>query len=400
MQAPETHAVLDALGGEARFVGGAVRNALIGEPVADVDIATPLVPEEVMRRLTAAGLRAVPTGIEHGTITAVANGTPYEVTTLRRDVETDGRRAVIAFTADWREDALRRDFTMNALYADREGVVYDYFGGIADLQARRVRFVGDARARIREDYLRILRLFRFHAWYGRGELDSEALDASVAEKTGLKKLSGERVQKELLRLLEAKDPLPSLEAMLRTQILAEILPGEIDLPRLRRLLSIEEANALVPDAVLRFSALLPDSKPALRSVAGQLRLSNAIRDRLIAAADADSRIGAALSHAEARQLIYRLGGACFRDQVLRQWAGSGAPADDASWRALLTLSQTWKPPIFPLDGNDVMAIGIEEGRQIGIALRDAESWWIDRDFQPDRAALLQHLKNIVTKPRV
>jgi poly(A) polymerase len=403
MTAAETRAVFDALlqdGGAARFVGGAVRNALLGEPAGDVDIATPLVPGVVMARLTAAGLGAVPTGIEHGTVTAVANGKPFEVTTLRRDVETDGRRAVIAFTTDWREDAMRRDFTMNALYADQDGTVYDFFGGVADLRARLVRFVGDAHTRIREDYLRILRLFRFHAWYGAGELDAEALAAAVAEKAGLKKLSGERVQKELLRLLEAKNPLATLTVMHRTGILAEIFPSDVHPDRFERLLSIEAANALSADAALRLSALLPDDMQVLRSIAGQLRLSNALRDRLIQAADVDGRITAALSHSDARKLIYRLGAQCFRDQILRQWANAGAAPNDASWRALLNLRETWKAPVFPLDGNDVMALGLDEGREIGVALRDAENWWVDQDFAPDRFALLERLKQFITKPRV
>ena len=403
MTAPETRAVMDALtrdGGAARFVGGAVRNALIGEAVGDVDIATPLLPDEVTARLKAASLGAAPTGIEHGTITAIANGKPFEVTTLRRDVETDGRRAVIAFTTDWREDAQRRDFTMNALYAGDDGTIYDYFGGVADLNARHVRFVGDARMRIREDYLRILRLFRFHAWYGAGEIDGVALSASIAEKSGLKKLSGERVQKELLRLLEAKDPLAALGVMARTQILAEILPTEIDLARLQRLTAIEAANALAPNCVLRFSALLPDNLQILRGIAGQLRLSNAARDRLLEAADTDARISAALPQAEARKLLYRLGAQCFGDQLLRQWAGSGAPAEDSSWRALLILKEKWKPPAFPLDGKDVMAIGLDEGPQIGVVLRDVEAWWVEQGFAPDRAGLLRRLKETIAKGRM
>jgi len=403
MTAPEARAVMDALTrerGAARFVGGAVRNTLIGEPVGDVDIATPLVPDEVMRRLKAAGLSAVPTGIEHGTVTAIAHGKPFEVTTLRRDVETDGRRAVIAFSTDWREDALRRDFTMNALYAGEDGAVYDYFGGVTDLMARRVRFVGDARTRIREDYLRILRLFRFHAWYGVGEIDAGALAAAIAEKDGLKKLSGERVQKELLRLLEAKNPLPAIAVMTDAGIVAEILPPGINLVRLQRLLSIEAANALAADAGSRLSALLPDSTQALRSIAGQLRLSNAARDRLIEAADTDDRITVSLPQSDARKLLYRLGAQRFADQTLRQWAGSGAPPDDSAWRALLFLAQSWTRPVFPLDGNDVMSLGIDEGPQIGIALREVEAWWVDQDFAPGRTALLERLRQTIIKPRV
>ena len=234
--------VMDALtrdGGDARYVGGAARNTLMGLDVKDIDIATPLTPDAVTQRLQAAGLKAVPTGIEHGTITAVADGQPYEVTTLRCDVETDGRRAVVAFTTDWQEDAGRRDFTINALYVSVDGEIFDYHNGLADLEAGHVRFIGDATARIREDYLRILRLFRFHAWYGKGEIDAVALKAAAAEKSGLAKLSGERIAQEMLRLLEAENPLPVLRVMAASGILAEILPGALDMTRLERLCAID-----------------------------------------------------------------------------------------------------------------------------------------------------------------
>ncbi len=402
MTDPRTRAVIDALtkgGGAARFVGGAVRNALLGEAVGDIDIATPLVPDEVMRRLQAARLGAVPTGIEHGTITAVSGGKPFEITTLRRDVETFGRRAVVAYTTDWAQDAARRDFTMNALYAGEDGVVFDYFGGLDDLAARRVRFVGDATTRIREDYLRILRLFRFHAWYGRGELDEEALAAAAAEKGGLKLLSGERMQKELLRLLEAQDPSPALERMETAGILAQILPAGFKRLRLKRLVAVERANALSPDAVLRLAALLPDGVPSALKVAEALKLSNAARDRLVQAGEKDERITAALAPAEERQLIYRLGLACFLDQLLLQWAASGARANDAAWVSLLGLARSWTAPVFALNGNDVMAEGIEAGPKIGALLRDVERWWVEQDFAPDRAALLKRLKEAARPPR-
>ena len=402
MTDPATRAVMRALtadGGSARFVGGAVRNALLGEPVVDVDIATPLVPDEVIRRLQGAGLGAVPTGIEHGTVTAVASGKPFEVTTLRRDVETFGRHATVAFTTDWAEDAARRDFTINALYTDESGALFDYFAGLADIAARRVRFVGDARTRIREDYLRILRLFRFHAWYGKGEIDSEALSAAIAEKEGLKLLSGERVQKELLRLLEARDPAATLRAMSKAGILAQILPSEPNLPRLQSLLAIERANGLEPDPELRLAALLPNNSQTARGFAGELKLSNALRDRLVQAAEADEHVVAGLSEAETRNRIYRLGAACFRDQLLLRWAESGAGADDSAWRSKLAAAQSWRAPKFALDGNDVMALGIEEGPQIGILLRESETWWIEQDFVPDRAALLERLRQSAKKPR-
>jgi poly(A) polymerase len=401
MTAPATQAVMRALsaeGGEARFVGGAVRNALLGVAVSDVDIATPLVPDELMRRLKGAGLSAVPTGIKHGTVTAIADGKPFEVTTLRRDLETDGRFAVIAFTSDWREDAMRRDFTINALYAGEDGAIFDYFGGLDDLALGRVRFVGDAVTRIREDYLRILRLFRFHAWYGKGEIDPPALAASIAEKAGLQRLSGERVQKELLRLLEAKDPIFALRVMESNAILAEILPAGPPIERLERLIAIESANELVPDALLRLATRLPDRTLAARNVAGLLKLSNAARERLLAAAEKDERIVASLDSAAARKLLYNLHTDCFRDQVLLRWAASQADAEDAAWRALLTLAKDCKPPVFPLDGNDAIALGCEEGPQIGAVLREVEGWWVENDFAPDRQALLAKLKEAARMP--
>jgi poly(A) polymerase len=402
MNETSTRAVMGALGAEqglARFVGGAVRNALLGEPVGDVDIATPLTPDEVMRRLQAVGLGAVPTGIEHGTVTAVAGGKPFEITTLRRDVETFGRRATVAFTTDWREDAARRDFTINALYAGQDGVIHDYFGGLEDLEARRVRFVGDAVTRIREDYLRILRLFRFHAWYGKGELDAEALAAAVAEKAGLKLLSAERMQKELLRLLQAANPYLTLIVMARAGILAEILPADIQLHRLEHLTAIDSANGFAPDAILRLAALLPDGAVPAGRIAQGLKLSNAARDRLVQAGEKDERIAAGLAPSEARKSIYRLGASCFRDQVLLQWAACGAAPDDPGWRGLLGLAQAWKSPLFALDGNDVMALGIEEGPEIGVFLREVERWWVEQDFAPARPALLERLKEAARRPR-
>ena len=396
-----TRAVMRALkaeGGDARFVGGAVRNALLGEPVGDIDIATPIVPDEVMRLLEAAGLGAVPTGLEHGTVTAISEGKPFEVTTLRRDVETFGRRAVVAFTGDWAEDAARRDFTMNALYADEAGTVYDTVGGVADLHARRVRFVGEARTRIREDYLRILRLFRFHAWYGRGGIDREAFDAATAEKGGLKLLSGERVQNELFRLLAAADPIPALAAMESAGILMEILPGALDVVRLAHLIAIKDVHGFPGQPVLRLAALLSDSPDTARNVASTLKLSNADRDRLVDAATADARIAAGLPPPQARGLLYRLGRQCFQDQLLLRWAASGAEPDDSGWHALLSLAEQWKKPVFPLDGRDAMAAGFEQGPKIGEVLRDLEQSWIDADFALDRTTLLERLKRAARNP--
>ncbi len=392
MSAPETRAVMAALG-EARFVGGAVRNALIGREVGDIDIATPLKPDEVVKRLEAAGIKAVPTGIEHGTITAVAKGKPFEVTTLRRDVETDGRHAVVAFSEDWAEDARRRDFTMNALYASADGEVFDTVGGADDLKAGRVRFVGDPVTRIREDYLRILRLFRFHAWYGRGEIDGDALRASASEKAGLEGLSGERVQKEMLRLLEAPDPMPSLRAMAATGILGEVLPDALNLPRLERLVTIDTGNFFAPDGVLRLAALLSQSE--VRSVAEKLRLSNQQRDRLTDICGAQEKIVSYLSIKEVRKLLYLLGPARFRDRVFLRWAEDSKASNAIQWRALLALADSWQRPRFPLTGQNVMAAGVPEGPLIGRILNEVEEWWIDSNFIDDEFSLAERLKAVV-----
>lgn len=398
MTAAETRAVMDALtasGGEARFVGGVVRNALLHQPVTDIDIATPLVPDDVMKRLQAAGLGAVPTGIEHGTITAIANGKPFEITTLRRDVSTDGRRATIAFTTDWKEDAARRDFTMNALYVSRTGEVFDYFGGTDDLEAGRVRFVGDAVTRIREDYLRILRLFRFHAWYGRGELDSDALHASVAEKSGLAKLSGERIQKEMLRLLAAEDPVPVLRVMAATGILAAVIPADTNLQRLARLVAVDRDNFFAPDPVLRLSALLPDNASMIETLSERWKLANADRDRLIDLATAKEKIVSYLSIKEVRKFLYLLGPQRFRDRVRLRWAEDHKDSNSIQWRALLAMADAWQRPKFPLTGRDVMNAGVAEGPLVGRILSEVEEWWIDSDFTEDEFSLAERLKAVV-----
>jgi len=394
MTAPATVKLMAALG-DARFVGGAVRNALMGKPVTEIDVATPLLPSEVTRRLAAAGIKAVPTGIEHGTITAVVDGSPFEVTTLRRDVETDGRRAVVAFTADWAEDAQRRDFTMNALYASADGEVLDTVGGIDDLEARRVRFVGDAVTRIREDYLRILRLFRFHALYGSGDIDAAALAAATGEKHGIARLSGERIAKEMLRLFEAPDPVAVLRVMGHASILSEVLPGEPNLSRFANLV----ATGVVTDALLRLAALMPGPESAVpptvfaNEVGERWRLSNAQRDRLLAIARADTRFAAAPSGPELRRLGYWLGKPLLEDILLLNWAEN--PKDAAAWRQSSADLGKWQRPRFPLTGADVKRAGIAEGPRVGRVLAEIEAWWVEGDFAADAAALAARLKQAV-----
>lgn len=379
--------------GEARFVGGAVRNALLGVPVVDIDIAVPMPPEEALARLNAKGIKTIETGLDHGTITAVAGTHAFEITSLRRDVETDGRRARVAFTDDWAEDAARRDFTINALYASAKGEIFDYASGVEDLIAGKVRFMGDARIRIAEDYLRVLRLFRFHAWYGRGEIDAEGLRAAAEAKDKLKTLSAERIAKELLRLLEADCPGPVLRVMAATAILPELLPGALQLPRLERLAELEAAYGFPRDAVLRLAALLPDDEGTAHAVADRLRLSNADRTRLELALGG-AAIPVQLSAQEARRLLYRLGAARFKDKVLLQWASAPAGVPAAGWRLLVDMAESWQRPRFPITGRDVMQAGVPEGPQVGRVLAKLEDWWVEGNFAADESALRGRLKEL------
>ena len=397
MAAPQTLRLMEALrkgGAQPRFVGGAVRNALLGKSVADVDIATPLTPDKVQTLLTAAGIKVVPTGVEHGTLTAVVDGRPFEVTTLRRDVSTDGRRAVVAFTEDWSEDARRRDFTMNALYASIDGEVFDFVGGVDDLKAGRVRFVGDATARVREDYLRILRLFRFHAWYGKGEIDAEALRAASAEKSGLAILSGERIAKEMLRLLEAEDPAAVLRLMAACGILAEMLPGEANIARLDGLAKIDAGNFFVADALLRLAALLSHDTAVAKAVADRWKLANAQRERLVEIAGSSGKIVCYLSIREVRKLLYRLGVQPFKDRLFLKWAEDSKQSNGVQWRALLAMADAWERPCFPLTGRDVLLAGVPEGPLVGRVLSEIEVWWVDSDFTDDEFSLAERLKAV------
>ena len=398
MRTSEVRRVLEALtrdGGEARFVGGAVRNAILGRDVTEIDIATPLVPDEVVRRLDAAGIKPIPTGIDHGTVTALVDDKSFEVTTLRRDVDTDGRHATVAFSTDWREDGARRDFTMNALFASADGDVFDYFGGVEDAKAGRVRFVGEPGKRIREDYLRILRLFRFHAWYGKGDLDGGALRAAASEKSGLAKLSGERVQTEMLKLLAADAPAPVLRIMAAASVLSEILPGPLMIPRLERLAEIDAEAFSTPDPVLRLAALLPDDPAVAHEVAERWRLSNSDRERIEAAAGAKEKVVSYLSVHESTKLFYWLGVERFKDIAFLRWAADPKLSNSMGWRALVARADSWQRPKFPLSGRDVMLAGVPEGPLVGRILAEVEEWWVDADFIEDEFSLAERLKAVV-----
>jgi poly(A) polymerase len=379
MEAPETRAVLAALesdGAAARFAGGAVRDAVLGRDAADIDIATTGRPEENVRLLKRAGLRVIPTGLAHGTVTAISGGRAFEVTTLRIDMETFGRHARVAFTEDWAADAARRDFTMNALYANSSGEVWDPTGGLADLAAGRVRFVGEPAARIAEDYLRILRFFRFHAWYGRGKADRTALAACAAGASGLDSLSGERLRQELLKLLAAPDPVPALRLMAETGVAAKLLPPGPDIEPVARLVS--------NDPVLRLAALVSAADAvAVLAMAERLKLSNADRDRLLFRA-APPALPADDDGAAARRAIYDFGQARIADLARL----CGRPE-------LAAFAERWTPPAPPVAGADALALGLAPGPRVGELLRAVEAWWRERDFAPDRDACLVRLRELL-----
>jgi poly(A) polymerase len=388
-QAPlgELLAVLDRDGEEARVVGGAVRNALIGEPHGDVDIATTAPPAEVVRRVEAAGFKAVPTGIEHGTVTVVAAGRPFEVTTLREDVETFGRRAKVAFGRDWRRDAARRDFTINALSASRDGTIHDYVGGLADIAARRVRFIGDAAARIAEDYLRILRFFRFHAAYGEGAPDPEGVAACVGGRAGLDRLSRERVRMEMLKLLVAKHVVPALAVMTETGLLEQVLGSVPQLASFANMIKVEAALALPADPVRRLGALAVAVTEDAERLRERLRLANSEHERLASMADGWWHLSSESSEREGRVLLYRLGRERFTDRVLLAWTRSPQGAADERWHALERLPERWTPPAFPLRAAHFLARGVPKGPRLGAVLAAAEEAWIAAGFPTEKAAV-------------
>jgi poly(A) polymerase len=370
-------------GEEARVVGGAVRNALMQLPPGDVDIGTTATPDEVTRRITAAGFKAVPTGVEHGTVTAVADGIPFEVTTLREDVETFGRKANVRFGRDWRADAERRDFTMNALSASGDGTIYDYVGGLADLDARHVRFIGDPAMRIAEDYLRILRFFRFHAAYGEGEPDAAGVAACIAGRDGLAQLSRERIRMELLKLMVAKGMAPALTAMADAGLLGSVLGGVPLVADAARMAEIEAALRLAADPVRRLAALNVMIAEDAERLWQRLRLSNSEHERLASMGEVWWRRIVPAGDAPARPWLYRLGPERYTDRVLLAWARAGADPADQAWRELAMLPQRWTAPVFPLKAADLMQRGVEKGPALGVALRAAEEAWIAADFPSD-----------------
>ncbi len=379
-------AALDRDGEEARVVGGAVRNALLSRPVDEIDIATTALPQEVMRRVTASGWKPIPTGIEHGTVTVVIDGEPFEVTTLRQDVETYGRKAKVVFGRDWAADAARRDFTINALSVTRDGEVFDYTGGKEDIAARRVRFIGDPKRRIAEDYLRILRFFRFHAWYGHGAVDEAGLQACVGGRDGLASLSRERVRMELLKLLLAPHATPTLAVMSESGLLVAVLGGVPYLASFENTVKVEAATSEAPDAVRRLGALGFWVAEDAGRLSERLRLSGAEADRL-AGLDHWWRLSPLDGEKSARVALYRLGPQHYLDSALIAWSRSPAGSADPGWHELATLPRRWAAPSFPLKAADFVARGFAAGPALGAVLRRAEEAWLAADFPSEKAAL-------------
>ncbi len=408
MTTPATRAVVEALtadDADVRFVGGCVRDALLGRESNDIDIGTPDPPERVLGLLEGAGIetRTVPRGIEHGTVTALAGGERYEITTLRRDERTDGRHAEVAFTDDWREDAARRDFTINAMSTTPDGALFDYFGGQEDLAAGRVRFVGDPAARIAEDHLRLLRFFRFYAWYGRGVPDAAALAACADAADTFTLGSYERIPSEMLKLLAADDPVPAITAMHEAGVLDELLLVVKLLEVFPRLVGLERLYASL-DPIRRLAALIADSgvaktATAIRDIADRWRLSATEGERLAELVRPPVSPSPRLDRRIQHRLLYQLGRERYRDLLLLAWAKQKTGEKGTSLQAMLEAANSWEAPTFPLTGADVLARGVPEGPEVGRLLREVEEWWIERDFAPDRAALLDRLDALVAERR-
>ena len=379
---------------EARVVGGAIRNTLLGQSVADIDIATTALPQTTIERAKAAGFKTVPTGIEHGTVTVVADGRPFEVTTLREDVETNGRHAKVKFGRDWNADAERRDFTINALYCDAEGTILDLVGGIADIEGRTLRFIGEASDRIEEDYLRVLRFFRFFAWYGKGRPDAAGLRAVTRLKAGVERLSAERVWSEMRKLLAAPDPSRALLWMRQTGVLTLILPEseKWGIDAIHGLMDAEAHFGWTADAMLRLESLVPPDAARLADLAKRLRLSNAERDRLLGFAAAepvsptleDATLRARLYFGDRGGIVDRLRLALAVDKA----KGEGRLAETAALSRLLTAAEAFSPPAFPISGADLQKAGMAHGRDLGGALKTLERSWVDSGFTLSRERLL------------
>lgn len=373
---------LAAAGAEARFVGGCVRDALLGQPVGDIDLAVNVPPDRVVQILQTAGIKCVPTGLDHGTITAVLDGKGYEITSLREDMATDGRHAEVRFTTDWQADASRRDFTMNALYLGADGQLTDFFHGRADIEARLVRFIGDAEQRIREDYLRILRFFRFYAWFGMGDADAVSLKACVSLAANLDRLSYERIWKEISKTLRAANPLGAWRLMLSHNILAKILDDAQNADRLQRLLGLGQPRN--PVALVRLAALLPENAVIVSEVAARLKMSKREQETLKALASLPAQLRNQLEPKSLRRALYEHDPDFVHDALLLMMAAG----EDFNYLSVMQVVEKWESPVLPVQGVDLLRLGVPAGPRVGEILRLVEAWWIAADFRPDREECL------------
>jgi poly(A) polymerase len=410
MTAPQTVALFRALqagGKEARFIGGCVRNAVFGLPVTDIDIATPELPQRVLELLQAANIKAIPIGIEHGTITAIIDDWHYEVTTLRIDVKSHGRHATVSFSEDWLEDAKRRDFTINTLSSNLQGDIYDPLTGLEDLDQRWVRFVGRAKERIEEDVLRLLRFFRFQATFAGTTIDHDALTACRLLAPRLKELSAERVKSELFRILEAPNPAGTLGLMKGQGVLEYVLPESENFDRLRMLCWLETAAIIVPsvkpDTLRRLAATLASDPSGHQALAGRLRLSKIQTGRLSTMTSSTVTINPETDEPMRRKTLYQLGAADVRDQLLLNWAEEMSiepsldPKRTIAWLALLGGADNWSQPIFLIKGDDALAFGMKQGPGVGEALSAVETWWLDGNFKANRGQCLERLSKTIKK---
>ncbi len=404
MTDPRTIAVFDAIeaaGGEVRFVGGCVRDAVLKLPIGDIDLATTLAPEATMAACQRAGMKVVPTGIQHGTVTCISGGQPFEVTTLRTDEETDGRHARVAFTDDWKADAARRDFTMNALSMTREGMIYDYFNGLRDLAERNVIFIGDPNERIAEDYLRILRFFRFTGRYGRIPPAIAALAACRRAADHIDDLSGERIRQEMLKLLSQRSPALVLELMADEHILERVMPVRPHIGMLNGMVWLETramgTDRLMADPIRRLAAMLHGERDAAAELAERWRLSNAERKRLLDLAIPDDDIATDMSDEASREKLFHFDSGGFADRVLLAWAREidhSKHPDNASWRRLYEFAAGEAEPVFPIGGKHLVAAGVPAGPEVGRLLARLERFWLDRNCEPDQAALMAELERM------
>jgi poly(A) polymerase len=379
-------ALLNSGGEEARVIGGAVRNALLNIPIGDIDIATTALPDEVIRRAKAAGIKSVPTGIEHGTVTLIVDGQPFEVTTLREDVETFGRKARVAFGRDWVRDAERRDFTINGLSVSADGVVHDHVGGMADIAERRVRFIGDPDQRIAEDYLRILRFFRIHAAYGADTPDRAGYLACIRARAGLTGISAERVRIEMLKLVIADGAINATTAMADGGLLLTVLGGMAYLGPFAAMVAAERELLRKPDAILRLGALAVAVTEDAKRLAARLRLTNAETRKLDSMGHRWWRLGG-MDEVIAKRRLYRLGEERYRDRLMLAWARAGRDADPGPWRELVRLPERWSAPVFPLKAADFIVRGFVAGPAIGHVLTLAEDAWLAAEFPLDDQTL-------------